>query len=578
MTGDVIAAARPNASDDDLSFRLAVESSAIGTCFVAADGTFRTVNPALCRMLARTPEDLLACTWRELTHPDDLGADTTLMADVVAGRRDDYRLRRRYLRPDGSVVWGDLSVGCVREGDGSVRYFIAQIVDLTEHVQDQERLAASEGRLKATLDSLLDPHVMLEAIRDERGTIVDFRYVDANDAACADSHLSKEEFVGSRLTDVFPGLSGSGLLVICAAAVESGEPLFLDDFSYPFDVHNGERRYDIRGIRVGDSLSYTWRDVTSRYLTARAIAESEERYRLLADSSSDVVLLARDGIMQWLSPSLRSTLGWSAAEWVGHGLEDFTHPEDVAVGKHRRVELSSGASSVTVLRVIGKDGNYHWADVHAGPFLDAGGEVRGIVASFRVIDDEMAAQQELERRARYDDLTGVVKRDEALARLHTLSRQVRRSGTESAVLFCDVDRFKRINDQHGHAAGDEVLRVLADRLRSCVRGDDTVARMGGDEFMVILDGVHGLDDAAVLAEKIRVTTGAPMSLPGGELSVTMSIGVTLCDPGEGVSSMMDRADQAMYEAKVHGRDQVTKVQRPGSSNGGGFDPSAGDAP
>jgi diguanylate cyclase (GGDEF)-like protein len=128
-------------------------------------------------------------------------------------------------------------------------------------------------------------------------------------------------------------------------------------------------------------------------------------------------------------------------------------------------------------------------------------------------------------------------------------------------LFCDIDGFKAVNDAYGHAAGDEMIRTLADRIRSVVRLGDAVARMGGDEFLIVLDGIHGLDEAVAVAEKVRSAASAPIAYGRQSLATTISVGVTLGWPDEGVDAMIARADDAMYQAKAAGRDQVFAMPR-----------------
>ena len=146
---------------------------------------------------------------------------------------------------------------------------------------------------------------------------------------------------------------------------------------------------------------------------------------------------------------------------------------------------------------------------------------------------------------------------EALNRIETLGAQTRRSGHELAVLFCDLDHFKEINDIHGHAAGDEVLRVTASRLREVLRtSDDLAARIGGDELLVVLHGVRDMDDAVSIAEKLRAAAAQPVSTATGPVTATLSIGVTLAHPDESTDELVARADTAMYQAKQSGRNRV----------------------
>lgn len=121
--------------------------------------------------------------------------------------------------------------------------------------------------------------------------------------------------------------------------------------------------------------------------------------------------------------------------------------------------------------------------------------------------------------------------------------------------------MKTVNDDFGHGAGDALLRAVATRISAAVRSRDTVARVGGDEILIVLDGAHDIDKAAAIANKVRLAVKAPISVDGGEIQPTLSIGVTLARPDEGVDSMITRADEAMYKAKRGGRDRVIQISR-----------------
>ncbi len=128
-----------------------------------------------------------------------------------------------------------------------------------------------------------------------------------------------------------------------------------------------------------------------------------------------------------------------------------------------------------------------------------------------------------------------------------------------AVLFCDIDHFKAINDRHGHGGGDRVLQALADRLRQNTRQGDLVGRIGGDELLVVLQAVPSLQAAVAIATKIHAAAHAPLQLGDGELVPTLSIGVTLIQPEDAIDAVVARADQAMYQAKSGGRDRVIAI-------------------
>jgi len=655
--------------------RVLTENATIGVCLESPDGRFLLVNPAMCQMLGRDSERMLGLTWQEITHPDDVAVGEHLWADVIAGRIPSFHLRKRYLKADGSLLWGDLSVSCVRNDDLTVHYLIAQIVDVTDrvrvekaladsecryrslvegaseallevgpdhhvtwispaingilgwapeelvgtvladlvHPEDRERteaqrvgvfhsqdvfqqgdvmrmrtrsgtyrwvmgrarpvfdaagallgvvgglqdindLMATRIRLQATMDSEFDPHMLLEAIRDGAGQIADYVLVEVNPAACEYLGRSREDLVGARLLDVQPGHRNSGILELLGRAMESGEPLRVEDFVYEEESMGGAmRRYDIQAVRTDNGVSYTWRDVTDRHATARALAVSEETHRLLAENLSDVVVHLRDGVMMWITPSLTSTLGWSPDDWVGRQITDFVHPDDLpGCG----AGLYTGDDDLFRARLQASDLGYHWVQVHTRRFFDQDGTQNGIVASLRIIDAEVAGEAELETRARFDQLTGLLNRQQVLEQVAAVISHPRRTGVEAAVLFCDIDGFKDINDTNGHACGDTVLQTVADRVASCLRSGDLAARIGGDELLVLLDGVHDLADAATIADKICRTVGQPIRADAATVTATMSIGVTLAIPGESVDDTIARADMVMYQAKRAGGNQV----------------------
>jgi diguanylate cyclase (GGDEF)-like protein/PAS domain S-box-containing protein len=537
--------------EPDALFRLAMEHSAIGMTLVAPDGSFLTVNPALCRILGRDESELKISTWQQLTHPDDLDADVALVEQVLTGERDDYRLRKRFLRADGVVVWGDLSVSCVRDPAGAVRYFVAQIVDVTEATLAGQRYRllaenASDVVLQTTVDggiAWVSPSVT-EVLGWDMEQVLGRRYTD----------LIHPDDVAPARAAVHNALDHGTIhgTIELRVATAGGDWRWMAD--------RGRAILDERGVVVGgvDSL----RDIGVEMQTRLALRESEEHFRLLAHNSSDVIVRTQGGVVSWISPSLTTTLGWEPEEWTGREVFAFIHPDEAEGVRRRVAELYGGNGEILRLRVRDKEGSFHWIEANIRPYQGADGRMDGGVSSFRVIDADVAAEQELERRATYDDLSGLLRRDEIMKRLAAIGRRTRRPGDDTGLLFCDIDAFKTVNDTYGHAVGDELICAVAERIRTSVRLGDAVARMGGDEFLIVLDGIHGLDEAIAVAEKVRSAAAAPIDYGRQSLSTTISIGVTLGSPDEGVDAMIARADNAMYQAKAAGRDQVFAVTRP----------------
>ena len=294
----------------------------------------------------------------------------------------------------------------------------------------------------------------------------------------------------------------------------------------------------------------------------RERAEADAHYRILAYNSVDIVSHLRDGEIVWTSPSAEPAFGWPAEQWTGTDFLPRIHPDDLDTVVTALQEIATSGSTMAQFRLVAADGSYHWVESHGKPYLDAAGNPDGLITSSRIIDDRVEAEQRLERLARIDTLTGLSNRGETISRLVSALTCGRNPGTETGVLFCDVDSFKAVNDTFGHGVGDAVLSTLADRICQCVRHGDTVGRTGGDEMLVLLPGLHSLEEAAQIAKKILARAAEPIHHSGHTIRATLSIGATLAVSGEPVSDTTTRADAAMYQAKHAGGNTFSLIEGP----------------
>ena len=292
---------------------------------------------------------------------------------------------------------------------------------------------------------------------------------------------------------------------------------------------------------------------------SRQQAEAEMRYRIIADNAVDVILQLKHGQVEWVSPSVETAFGAPPEHWIGTDIGHNIDPDDLERVQATLAGVGPGKPVQVRFRVHTADGGYHWVDGHAKPYIDADGNADGLIAALRIVDEQVEAEQKLDRLARFDALTGLPNRAEVLSRLDAALDQPRAPGLQLGILFCDIDHFKTINDTLGHAAGDTVLTTVAGRIRECVRESDTVGRMGGDEIVVVLPGVRSLDDAARIAEKIRCRAAEPIQHAGKVVQATLSIGATVAGAGESASMVTDRADEAMYRAKQASRNRVVRI-------------------
>lgn len=421
-------------------------------------------------------------------------------------------------------------------------------------------------RLRAILDGMLDPLALLEPVRDDARHVVDFVLVDLNPAACGWFRADRDRLVGTRIRESVHGFESSGLLRGFATLMETGLPLVLDAF--PLLMHGASlRRLDVRGMRGEGWISVVWRDVTERHDTLRRLADSEEQFRLLAENSTDVILrLDTNDTILWVSPSVTPVLGWTPAEGVGHdGKEFLATAENREQYAHDKAHVLAGHDAVSRVQVRTRSGDVHWMQFHSFPYRTSAGLVSGMVATLRVIDEQVCVERELEHRANVDVQTGLFTRRALLERLATVV------GSEPALglLWCDIDGFKGINDDFGHAAGDAVLAAIGERIRGSLRSaDDIGGRISGDELIVVIRPGGLLDDAVVFAESLRCRAAEPIPAGDHVIRVTISIGVTLAGPGEDVDAVLARADDAMYEAKKRGKNRVIAVPPPATVRAG----------
>jgi diguanylate cyclase (GGDEF)-like protein/PAS domain S-box-containing protein len=285
------------------------------------------------------------------------------------------------------------------------------------------------------------------------------------------------------------------------------------------------------------------------------LRRSERRFSALVTSSSDIVIIVgADGVLQYASPAFESVLGYPSAEVVNLLGEELIHPEDRS-GLHAAMAAvgTSGSGINEEIRLQREDGSWLWFEA-AITNLTSDPDVNGFVADLRDITRRKDAEDRLAHAALHDALTGLPNRTLILNRAEQMLARARRQHTAVAALFLDLDNFKDINDTLGHEAGDQLLADVAARLTSALREEDTVGRLGGDEFIVLIEGVSLAAGSGVVAERIRDVLAPPFSISASVIpfQVTASIGIAEGDrahPGE----LLRDADIALYRAKAAGK-------------------------
>jgi diguanylate cyclase (GGDEF)-like protein/PAS domain S-box-containing protein len=294
-----------------------------------------------------------------------------------------------------------------------------------------------------------------------------------------------------------------------------------------------------------------------RHSALRALQLSEERYRLMAENSTDLIArTTASGVFVYASDAIRVLAGYEPSDLLGRTVAEFVVEDDRHVLDRATAELQEGAhaSRTFSYRARRKDGSHVWFETTSRAIRNASGAVEEIVSVSRDISERREAEAQIEYQAYHDALTGLPNRLLFRDRLTIALAHAKRQQSPLAVMFLDLDRFKHVNDTLGHSLGDDLLRAVAARLRSVLREGDTIARMGGDEFTILLDDLATAEDAAKTAQKLLDVVAHPLRIEGHELYVTTSIGIAMYpDDGATAEALLKNADSAMYRAKEIGR-------------------------
>lgn len=373
-------------------YRLLAENAEDLVVHLTADQRFGWVSPGVLGLLGWRRDELIGTRVVELVHPEDLDAIKDFAHFAHSGTLGKRQLALRLKTQAGPYTWLSGTAHAVQTGTGQPMGVVIGFRDDNALVAARQGLEAERAQLAAAINTLMDPHVIMEAVRDTRGKIVDFIYRSANDAACTYNQMAREDLVGARLLDLLPGHQGSELFRSYAHTVDTGEPLFLENYVYPREIFDSPRHYDIHAAKIGDSLSYSWRAVTERI-------ELIERYELLADNTLDVISLAgTDRVIRWISRSVSALYGWDPSEMVGRSIFEFISDDD-----HQRVHQhiaaltdtdssEEDASSMTI-RMLTRDGGARWTTISVRTVTDATTGERLRLSSLHDVQAEVEERQ-----------------------------------------------------------------------------------------------------------------------------------------------------------------------------------------
>lgn len=551
-------AATDNIAAQAQVFRRVFDQSPVAMALVGPDLRIEEGNAALARLLGYRTQELAGRTIASVTHPDDLAEAVGEARRMLAGEISSYQMQKRFLRKDGSVIVGRLTATAILDEKGEAIAAMGTVEDLTavlgafSTIQDQkERMAAIlEASDVATWD--LDLVTMRQTVSDNYAELLGISFdevpvtfdeilamVHPDDVSIFLDPTPGPDAVADRFDVEFRMVRprGGTVWVGCKG-------------SFVRDPADADTVIGLHGIMTNLTMQ--------RAVEIRRV-EAEHRYRETIAAANDafVGIDPQGRISEWNAAAERM-FGWAADEIIGEPIVDTLCPQD---RRERYLEglemweelLRSGAALPERWEMHGRrrDGTVFALEMSVIAALDGdGAHIRAFV---RDITARRAHDRFLADQAVTDRLTGLADRSVLLERLEAGIGRLGGAAGAVGVLFIDVDRFKQVNDELGHDAGDQVLVTLAHRLQSAVRPTDTVARIGGDEFAIVCADLPGEREAERVADRILAALTVPVDLGPGQHVAGVSIGIAYAtDLGADADGVIRDADRAMYAAKKAG--------------------------
>jgi diguanylate cyclase (GGDEF)-like protein/PAS domain S-box-containing protein len=448
--------------------------------------------------------------------------------------------------PSGGTRWISVNTQPLRDGpSGPLQGVVSSFQDITARRAHEAAVRASEARFRG-LSAQAPVGIFLAGPGGE------FQYV--NETWTEITGAFPEDALGRGWEDAVHPDDRDRVQDAWARSIGSGEA-YSDEFR--FRRPDGEVRWVLATARIlSDDMGRMSgvvgcvSDITDRRRLER---EREEFFELALDLLCVVDL---DRGFTKVSRSFEQTLGWSPDELLGRSFLDLVHPDDRAATEDVLRQLVEGrATAGFEARSLCKDGTWRWLAWRAPP-PGAGSRVLHAVA--RDVTVQKREADRLVRLAESDPLTGAANRSRLEQAVVEALARAERSGQAFGVLFADLDQFKALNDRLGHAAGDQALQEVARRIREHVRASDVVARVGGDEFAIVLEGVKSREIAEEVAAKLERAIVAPMVALPSSPQLGVSIGVAIWpDDGGSIAELLQAADRAMYRAKRIESDEQT---------------------
>ena len=521
-------------------------------------GIVRYQSPAIERMLGYSQEELLGKNAFDYVHPDDLQrvkmAYDEGLKDPGLHPSAEYRFRHK----DGSWRWLE-SVGTNLIREPGVGGYVVNSRDITRRKEAEDRLREAEKRYRMLVERIPAITYIQEIRRNSETVYVSPQVMDIMGYTPEECTSTPDFWIRILHPD-----DREAVLAEDLRTNETGEPFVMEYRRFAKDGRLVWIRDEATLVRDEEGDPLYWLgvqiDITERKRAETRLGAAEQRFRTLVDQIPAVTYIDPVDDPEtslYTSPQIEKMLGYTPEEWrEGKLWPKCLHPDDREriLAADERFEAGGEEPFSEEYRLLAKDGSVVWVREEAVLLKDEAGEPLYWQGVFYDLTERKALEERLEHRAFHDYLTDLPNRQLFVDRLRkALDRTRRKKGRKVAVLFMDLDEFKIINDSLGHEAGDALLTLVAQRLKRCLRPEDSLARFGGDEFVVLIEDIEGPEVAVRVAERITEELKRPFFLEGRELFAPSSIGIGLGDASTKTpEALLMDADTAMYRAKDEG--------------------------
>jgi len=534
--------------------KLLFDSAGDAMFVIDVEARMLAVNRLACERFGYTHAELMSMTIDQVDSPAEAQHVPDRMTRLMEHGHLTFETVQQ--RKDGSLIPTDVIARRIT-WDGQPA-FMSICRDITERKRAEEKLRESEEEQKLERDRL---ELILKTAQDGFW-LVDVstgHLVDVNEAASSMLGYTREELLKRGLADIDAQWSPEEIGPEVEKIKTAGN-MFFETRHRAKDGQIIDVEISVNYLPATDQFFSFIRNITERKKMEGTLKQNIERFRDLVETTSDVIWeIDQDGVYTYINLKIKDLLGYDPSEVIGRKTPfDMMLPEE-------RIRLEEAFSAIVKDRKafanlenwnLRKDGRKVLLETGGVPFYDAEGQYAGYRGIDRDITERKQTEERIQQMAYHDSLTGLPNRKLFSDRLGIALIHAQRNQKKTGVAMLDLDNFKDVNDTLGHAVGDLLLKATAERLKAALRKGDTVARFGGDEFVLILPELKVVEDAIKVAQKIVDSFRKPFLIDTHKLVVTTSIGIAVCpDDGTDEGVLLKNADIAMYQAKQAGRDR-----------------------